>query len=177
MGSAQSDSSTPAILLKLLVFTLLVPGTVTVWLPFFVLFPQIRQHPPVWNPLSFVGVFLIVSGAAGYSWCALDFAFAGRGTPAPIDPPKELVVRGLYKYSRNPMYISVFTVLVGESLMFRSPALLQYAATVGIFFHLFVVFYEEPTLRRNMNGAYTRYCAEVPRWFFPPRRKPKINAI
>lgn len=177
MALAQGERSTSLLLLKLLGLTVLVPGTISVWLPFFVLFPQIREYPPAWNALSLLAILFIAGGAAGYSWCALAFAFAGR-TPAPIDPPKELVVRGgRDKYSRNPMYASVFTVLVGESLVFRSSALLRYAASVAIFFHLFVVFYEEPTLRRNMNGAYARYCAEVPRWFFPPRRKTQTNAI
>ena len=88
----------------------------------------------------------------------------GRGTPAPIDPPKELVARGLYRYVRNPMYVGVMSILVGEALIFASRTLVWYAVTVFIGFNLFVLLYEEPTLRHKFGAAYERYCAAVPRW-------------
>jgi hypothetical protein len=89
---------------------------------------------------------------------------AGRGTPAPIDPPKELVVRGLYRFARNPMYVGVLAVIAGQSWLFGSPPLAIYALAVFACFHVFVIAYEEPTLRRHFDGAYERYCAAVPRW-------------
>jgi len=168
--------STGAILLKLLIFTIVIPGTVTVWLPVFILFPGVRRHSISWDALAFGGIALIAAGVAGYCWCALDFAFAGKGTPSPVDPPKNLVVRGLYKYTRNPMYVSVLSILIGESLLFRSAALLEYAAIGAILCHLFVVFYEEPALRRQMGEAYVRYCGQVPRWLLPMTRRRRTHA-
>ncbi|HXX43408.1 MAG TPA: isoprenylcysteine carboxylmethyltransferase family protein [Candidatus Acidoferrales bacterium] len=174
MSEAAGDESLLLILLKLAVFTLLVPGTVTVWLPLFALFPEVRHRPIDWSLATAAAIALIAIGTAGYLWCALDFAVLGRGTPAPIDMPKRLVVRGPYKYSRNPMYISVLTALMGEAALFRSVVLVEYAVGVAICFHLFVLIQEEPTLRRKMGDSYARYCEEVPRWFpriAPGRRK------
>ncbi|HTR48805.1 MAG TPA: isoprenylcysteine carboxylmethyltransferase family protein [Verrucomicrobiae bacterium] len=168
-----NDPGLAAILLKLVVFTGLVPGTVTVWLPLFALYPGIRHRPIEWNWTAAAAIALLALGVAGYLWCALDFAIFGRGTPAPIDMPKYLVVRGPYKYARNPMYISVLTVLLGESALFRSVSMLEYGVAVAICFHLFVLIQEEPTLRRKMGKAYERYCGEVPRWIprFTPHRR------
>jgi protein-S-isoprenylcysteine O-methyltransferase Ste14 len=158
------DFSIAFVLLKLGLFTFLVPGTVTVWLPLFVLYPAIRHQRVAWNA-TFAGALIVIAiGVAGYLWCALDFAFYGKGTPAPIDMPKVLVVHGLYRYTRNPMYISVLCVLLGESLLFRSTALLRYAAIVAVMFHIFVLIQEEPTLRRKMGPAYEQYCRDVWRW-------------
>jgi protein-S-isoprenylcysteine O-methyltransferase Ste14 len=97
-------------------------------------------------------------------WCAWDFTFAGRGTPAPIDPPKELVVQGLYRYVRNPMYVGILSILLGEALLFASWSLFGYAAVVFILFFLFVVLYEEPILMRKFGESYLQYCKNVPRW-------------
>lgn len=173
----ERDESLFVILLKLAVFTLAAPGTVTVWLPLFALFPSIRHRPVEWSWMAAAGIALIAIGAAGYLWCALNFAFFGRGTPAPIDMPKYLVVRGPYRYTRNPMYISVLTVLLGETALFRSVALLEYAGGVAICFHLFVLAQEEPALRRKMGKAYTKYCEEVPRWIPRGVRRRRIDAV
>ena len=116
---------------------------------------------------GFFGVLPIAIGVAMYLWCAWDFATAG-GTPAPIDPPKILVARGLYLVVRNPMYVSVLAVLAGEALLFRSLRLAAWGATVAIWFHLFVVAYEEPRLRRQFGTDYETYCASVPRWLPRP---------
>ncbi len=151
-------------LLKLAVFTVLVPGSVTVWVPYYFYLSKGR-----WGALSIgshtlAGLVLIVLGTCGYLWCALDFTFTGRGTPAPIDPPKILVARGLYRYVRNPMYISVLLVLLGESVLFTSMRLLRYASIVAVGFHLFVLLYEEPALRHKFGASYEEYCQTVPRW-------------
>jgi protein-S-isoprenylcysteine O-methyltransferase Ste14 len=88
----------------------------------------------------------------------------GHGTPAPIDAPKHLVVHGLYKYVRNPMYIGVLLVIVGAAVLFQSRRVLVYGAIVGLFFHLFVVLFEEPLLRKKFGESYLSYCRGVGRW-------------
>jgi protein-S-isoprenylcysteine O-methyltransferase Ste14 len=108
-------------------------------------------------------------GVAVYFKCAWDFASTGKGTPAPIDPPKRLVARGLYRLVRNPMYVGVLITLVGEAWLFSSWALLAYAAIVITWQHLFVVFYEEPALKRKFGESYSDYLARTPRWI------PRIN--
>jgi protein-S-isoprenylcysteine O-methyltransferase Ste14 len=150
------------VLLRTLVFTVVVPGTVTVLIPRWIL--SSPSAPLPLGTLRYFGVTLVLIGVAIYLWCAWDFTFAGRGTPAPIDPPKELVVRGLYRYSRNPMYIGVLTVLLGEALWFESRSLFLYAAVVLFCFNLFVLLLEEPTLREKFGESYQRYCESVPRW-------------
>ena len=106
-----------------------------------------------------------------YFWCAWDFAFAGEGTPAPIDPPKMLVWQGLYRIVRNPIYVGVLLVLLGEAILFESQMLLAYVPVVWLWLHLFTVYYEEPTLRKKFGDVYEQYCAAVPRWI------PRLKAI
>jgi protein-S-isoprenylcysteine O-methyltransferase Ste14 len=154
---------------KTLVFTVLVPGTVALYVPRGILLRE-RAGPLPLGAARFLGIPLIAAGAAVYLWCAWDFATAGRGTPAPIDPPKELVARGLYRFVRNPMYVGIALVLLGEALLFSSAALLLYAAVVFLFFNLFVFFYEEPALERKFGEAYERYRASIPRWIPRIRR-------
>src|SRR5262249_1425425 len=112
----------------------------------------------------YLGLLPTVVGAVIYAWCAWEFARHGRGTPAPIDPPRELVVRGLYRYTRNPMYVGVVTMLLGEAVLFGSLALLEYAAAVFALFAGGGLLYEEPTLRAKFGDSYRRYCQTVPRW-------------
>jgi protein-S-isoprenylcysteine O-methyltransferase Ste14 len=111
------------------------------------------------------GGVLVVAGVALYSICAFwGFALRGKGTPAPIDPPKRLVVEGPYQIVRNPMYWSVALVMSGEALFFRSVALAEIS---GVFFAcaaLFVMVYEEPVLRKKFGAEYEEYCRRVPRW-------------
>jgi protein-S-isoprenylcysteine O-methyltransferase Ste14 len=154
-------------LVKTLIFTLLVPGTVTVLVPYWLL-----RHPHFAlacasprNLFSYLGVVGIALGAAVSLWCAWDFAVKGGGTPAPIDPPKELLVNGLYRYVRNPMYVGVLIVLLGEAFLFCSVDLLFYSFIMLAVFHLFVVLYEEPTLAKKFGESYRRYLLEVPRWW------------
>jgi protein-S-isoprenylcysteine O-methyltransferase Ste14 len=154
-------------LLKTIIFTFVVPGTVAIYVPLLLLSSRPAARP---GALGYLGLLPILFGASVYAWCAWDFAFAGRGTPAPVDPPKELVARGLHRYVRNPMYVGVVTLLFGEALLFGSLALLEYAAAASLFFHLFVLLYEEPTLRRRFGESYRRYCASVPRWVPRARR-------
>src|SRR3989454_3385732 len=128
---------------KNLLFTLIVPGTVAVYLPL----RMARHRPFVTGPAFGVACLLLLLGTAIYAWCVWDFATFGRGTPAPIDAPKRLVVRGLYRYTRNPMYTGVLTVIVGWALLFQAVPLVLYAIAVGTCFQLFILLYEEPALR------------------------------
>jgi len=108
-------------------------------------------------PLWMVGVAVLL-------WCFWDFLVKGRGTPAPIDPPKELVVSGLYKFVRNPMYVGVLMVILGHFLWFGYWWMLGYAFVVYLAFTLFVMFYEEPHLQSTFGEAYINYMKRVPRW-------------
>ena len=146
--------------LKNLVFTLVVPGTFAVYLPWL-----IARGLPI-GSLGYVltSFVLVLIGGTIYIWCLWDFATFGRGTPAPIDAPKRLVVRGLYRYTRNPMYVGVLNVIVGWAVLLQAPTLVLYAFAVGVAFHLFVVLYEEPHLRRLFGVDYETYCSRVSRW-------------
>ena len=147
--------------LKALIFTVVVPGTVAVVIPYRILSSSTGFSI---GTLQLFGLLPIVFGAIVYFWCLWDFTFTGRGTPAPVDPPKVLVARGLYRTVRNPMYLGVLSILLGEIIVFNSWALLRYALAFGLGFHLFVVYYEEPTLKRKFGVAYEEYCRTVPRW-------------
>jgi len=151
-------------LAKTLLFTVLVPATVTIYVPRRILLSRSQEDALPIGPLRYVGAALLAAGAAVYLWCAWDFATAGRGTPAPIDPPRRLVVRGLYRHVRNPMYIGILLLLAGEAMLFQSRALLEYAGLVFLFFFLVVLAYEEPALARKFGRDYERYCDRVPRW-------------
>lgn len=110
------------------------------------------------------GLALLTPGLTLLFWTIRDFYVAGRGTLAPWSPPQELVVVGLYRYSRNPMYVAVLLVLCGWALGFHSEALAVYAAAVGAAFHLRVVLGEEPWLAKTHGEKWTRYQKQVPRW-------------
>jgi len=100
-----------------------------------------------------------------------DFAVFGRDTPAPIDPPKKLIVHGLYRYSRNPMYFGCITAILGWAILFRATSLVFYAIVVFTCCHLFIVFYEEPHLQRKFGKEYDDYRAQVNRWLPKPGRQ------
>jgi protein-S-isoprenylcysteine O-methyltransferase Ste14 len=148
------------LLLKNLLFTFLLPGTVAVYLPLLI----VGDRGTVSGLAFALGCTALGLGAAIYAWCVWDFASFGRGTPAPIDAPKRLVVRGLYRYTRNPMYVGVLTTILGWAILFRAADLVLYAVAVGGCFQLFIVLYEEPHLRRLFGTEYERYRARVGRW-------------
>ncbi|HVE80321.1 MAG TPA: isoprenylcysteine carboxylmethyltransferase family protein [Gemmatimonadaceae bacterium] len=149
--------------LKNFLFTVLVPGTVAGFLPYSIL-SRGGHLPPVVVPQLLLATPLFAAGVAIYLWCLWDFAVTGRGTPAPIDPPKHLVVRGLYRYVRNPMYVGVWLVVAAWTVAFRSAAMLRYAVAIAVMFHLVVLLVEEPLLRRRFGPAYEDYCRAVRRW-------------
>jgi len=148
-------------ILKTLLFTILVPGTVLGLVPRWLLGGFSGRAS---GPLTWLGILIILIGGAVYLRCAWEFAVRGLGTPAPIAPTKFLVTTALHGYVRNPMYIGVFGVLLGEVVTFRSMVLLLYAAFICVAVQLFVIFYEEPTLRRQFGESYEEYLRSVPRW-------------
>ncbi len=152
------------VFLKTLAHTLLIPGTVLVLVPYLLV---LRERDPTLfelNTWTFAGSLWVVAGIVIGSWCAFEFMIGGRGTPNPLDPPKLLVHRGFYRYVRNPMYVSVFFIVLGETLIFRSVTLAIYSAVLLIGIHLLVVLYEEPILRRRFGESYEEYRKRVPRW-------------
>lgn len=148
--------------LKTLLFTIIAPGTLTVLLPL-LLAPNAGARL-AGNSWWWLGGLPMLLGAVIYLWCVKDFITKGRGTPAPYDPPKLLVINGLYHYTRNPMYVGITLLLFGEALLSASAQLLVYAAIVLAGFHLRVVYYEEPRLRSLFGEAFEEYCRQVPRW-------------
>ncbi|MEO8449110.1 MAG: isoprenylcysteine carboxylmethyltransferase family protein [Gemmatimonadota bacterium] len=123
------------------------------------------------NPAHLLGVLAIGLGALLLGMCIWEFARSGRGTLAPVDPPRELVVQGLYRYVRHPMYLSVAMILIGELLLVPSRAFLGYAALWYVAVNLFVIGSEEPALRSRFGKSYTRYAETVRRWI--PSRRPR----
>jgi len=158
-------------LLGTIVFVLLVPGSVIALGPF--LLTRWYLAPPLggasWT--RWLGVVLFFAGLPVFVNFLVRFVWEGHGTPAPVAPTRRLVVGGAFRYVRNPGYLGVLAMLFGQGLFFASPAVLLYASGVGIAFHVFVLLYEEPTLRRQFGAAYVAYCREVPRWI--PRLRPR----
>jgi protein-S-isoprenylcysteine O-methyltransferase Ste14 len=142
----------------------LVHGTVTVFVPFLLLYAKIEVLTGTLDGLRWLGLAPLIAGAVGIVGSAWHLTLAGKGTPAPFNPPKEFVVDGLYRYVRNPMYAADLSILVGESVLFESAILLVYAYLMLSVFHSFVVHYEEPTLTRKFGMAYEGYRKSVPRW-------------
>jgi protein-S-isoprenylcysteine O-methyltransferase Ste14 len=153
--------------LRSILWTILLPGTVAGFIPWR-FFGMSKLHVDFSDPLQIAGILLIVFGNVLLITCIWEFAARGRGTLSPADPTKELVVQGLYRYVRNPMYLSVSLILIGQALLARSLALLGYWAVFFAIVNLFVILYEEPTLRRQFGESYERYTELVGRWL--PRR-------
>jgi len=153
-----------AVLIRTVVFATLFIGFVLVYLPAQLLSSAGVTRPAEFGFVQFAGMLVCAVGAAIALWCILAFATLGRGTPAPFDPPLKLVVSGPYRYVRNPMYIGAGLALAGAALFYQSVSLWIYTAGFLILMHLFVVFYEEPALRRSFGEEYEAYCRQVRRW-------------
>jgi protein-S-isoprenylcysteine O-methyltransferase Ste14 len=156
-----------------LAFLVAAPGVVAGWVPYR-LSGWVRQDPPLGlEALRYAGVALALVGAAALLHAFARFALEGRGTPAPIAPTETLVVSGLYRWVRNPMYVAVLALVFGQALLFASRAVALYGLALWLLFHLFVVTYEEPTLARRYGESYERFRASVNRWLpRPPRASP-----
>ena len=151
------------VLAKNLAFLVLVQGTVG----YYVTVRWIagaRLSDIRWEAGSVPGLGLLVVGGALMVWCFWHFTWTGRGTAAPFDPPVRLVVRGPYRFARNPMYVGMVLVNLGWAALLGSPAVAEYAAAAWIFFHLFVWLVEEPGLRLRFGADYEAYCRAVRRW-------------
>ena len=146
-------------------FIAIVPGSIGGWIPIYV-----AGGLPVggWTPHRAVGVAMVVIGWTILLWCTVDFVRRGLGTPSPHRAPTKLVVSGLFRFVRNPMYVGVVTAIEGFAVAKDSWATVVYGILVAIAFHLRVLLYEEPRLSREFGAEFRAYCGRVPRWF--PRR-------
>jgi protein-S-isoprenylcysteine O-methyltransferase Ste14 len=151
------------ILARALTYATLFIGLVLVYVPS-ELAASVGARPSDSAVARWAGLVLSALGGAVALWCVLAFAVLGKGTPLPLDPPRRLVVRGPYRFVRNPMYLGAVTALAGAALHFESLALAGYAAGFLLLMHAFVVWYEEPTLKEMFGPDYDRYRAAVRRW-------------
>lgn len=159
--------------LRLIIFTILVPGTVAGYIPY----RLINEVGESWNrpSLKWIGLVILIIGVIIYLICAISFVLKGLGTPMiwfakPLkvlvgEEPKKLVASGIYKYSRNPMYVGVITTVFGEAFFYQRMILVHYFIFLCILFHLVVVMIEEPHLKRKFGKDYEEYRKKVRRWF------------
>jgi protein-S-isoprenylcysteine O-methyltransferase Ste14 len=154
------------------IFLLVAPGSVAGLVPWWI--SRWHLEPPFLGAATVAvraaGVLLIAAGIPMLLDSFARFAWKGLGTPAPVFPTRHLVVGGLYRFVRNPMYVGLIAVIVGQALLFANLHVLEYAAVVWAITHAFVLLYEEPTLRQRFGGEYEAFCANVPRWI--PRLRP-----
>jgi protein-S-isoprenylcysteine O-methyltransferase Ste14 len=157
-------------LLGSLAFFVVAPGTVAGWVPYWL--TRWRVEPPFLGvaALRVAGALLVLAGLASVVESFLRFALVGLGTPAPVAPTRHLVVSGQYRHVRNPMYVAVVAMIVGQAFVFGSVPLLQYAGVVWFAFHAFVRLYEEPTLVAQFGASYDAYRRQVRRWWPRLRR-------
>jgi protein-S-isoprenylcysteine O-methyltransferase Ste14 len=153
------------VLFRGLTYAALFIGFLLVFLPTRVLRWSGISQPAGFGVLQVAGVVAGAGGAALAVWCIITFAVRGRGTPAPVDPPRRLAVEGPYRLVRNPMYLGAGLALAGAALFYESWAFLAYGAAFTLVMFLFVVVYEEPVLRATFGEAYVRYCEQVQRWW------------
>jgi protein-S-isoprenylcysteine O-methyltransferase Ste14 len=156
------------------VFFVIAPGTVGFVVPWWI--AGWRMAPPLFGNAPVAGVLLVLVGLVPLIESFARFAVVGLGTPAPIAPTKHLVVTGFYRYVRNPMYVGVVLIILGNALILGNIAVFAYAALIAFAFALFVLGYEEPTLRRQFGAEYERFCRSVPRWIprFTPWSRKKV---
>ena len=156
------------ILARAVTYATLFAGLVLIFLPARILSLAGIVRPTAIGPWQVAGTLVGAVGAALALLCILTFVFVGRGTPAPFDPPRRLVVQGSYRVVRNPMYLGAGLAQAGAALFYQSFALLGYIGALFLITHVFVVAYEEPALRRTFGKDYEAYCSKTGRWW--PRR-------
>ena len=152
------------------IFFLLAPGVVMGLIPWLLTRWQAREPLPYWAPMRVLGGILLVAGLVALVGAFVRFVVEGFGTPAPVAAPERLVVGGVYRHVRNPMYVAVLAVIVGQALILGRLGLLLYAAAAWLVVAVFVRFYEEPTLARRFGADYEAYRRAVPAWW--PRLRP-----
>jgi protein-S-isoprenylcysteine O-methyltransferase Ste14 len=153
-----------------LAFFVLAPGAVLGLFPWWLTGWSVREPLPYWAPLRVAGIVLLTAGLVVVVHAFVRFTMEGLGTPAPVAPPERLVVGGLYRYVRNPIYLALVAAIVGEALALGQPGLLLYAIAFAAAAAAFVHWYEEPTLTRRFGEEYEAYRRAVPGWW--PRRSP-----
>jgi protein-S-isoprenylcysteine O-methyltransferase Ste14 len=152
-------SAASVIVLRALISVVLLPGVAAVVIPWLIVGP-----PALPTGVRWIGLVPLAFGLALLAWCVIIFASRGRGTLAPWDAPRRFVAVGPYRRVRNPMYLGVGSVVVGEAILFGSLALAAYAAVLALAWHAFVVLWEEPSLERIFGDEYRMYRSCVPRW-------------
>jgi len=152
----------------------LAPGFVVGLVPWWISGWRIEAPLPGWFSLRIIGGLLLFAGVAVLLDSFVRFAIQGIGTPAPVFPTRHLVVTGFYRYVRNPMYVAVLAAITGQGLILGNLHVLEYAALAWVLCHLFVITYEEHTLRATFGSEYALFCSAVPRWI--PRLSPWTGA-
>lgn len=151
-------------------FFAIAPGVVAGLVPWWLTGWQVRGPLAHWAPLRVAGLIMLILGVIVLVQAFARFVAEGHGTPAPVAPAERLVVGGLYRYVRNPMYLAVVAAVIGQALVLGQPVLLGYAAAVWVTVASFVRWYEEPTLARRFGEQYRSYRCAVPAW--RPRIRP-----
>jgi protein-S-isoprenylcysteine O-methyltransferase Ste14 len=153
------------VIFRAITYATLFIGFLLIYLPARVLAAAGIARPPEIGAPQIAGIIIGSVGTVVALWCIFTFATIGKGTPAPFDPPRKLVIRGPYRFVRNPMYIGAALALAGAALFYKSVPLLAYGAVFLLACHLFVISYEEPTLGRSFGAEYEAYCQRVSRWW------------
>jgi protein-S-isoprenylcysteine O-methyltransferase Ste14 len=153
------------VLVRAVTYAALFIGLVLIFVPARLLSWSGIVSPAAIEVPQVAGIMVGAAGAAVALWCVFTFASVGKGTPAPFDPPRRLVIRGPYHFVRNPMYLGAGVALAGAALFYESLSLLGYTGLFFVATQLFVVWYEEPTLRRTFGQEYESYCRQVRRWW------------
>ncbi len=173
-SSSPAKEANKSVIFRALVYASLFIGFLFIYLPGRLLSWTGIHRPASMGWLESAGLLVATGGAAIALWCVCAFIWIGKGTPAPFDPPRRLVVRGPYRCVRNPMYFGAALFLGGIGLFYRSAAVAVYALVLLATAHLIVILYEEPALRRTFGLDYEEYCRSVPRWW--PHARPLREA-
>jgi protein-S-isoprenylcysteine O-methyltransferase Ste14 len=158
------DRRWSALIVTTVLSAIVVPGGLLVAVPYLLVHSRLDLLNFDLGALRILGTVPIIVGTAVLAWCTGGFVVFGKGTPNPVDPPRHLVARGIYRRVRNPMYLSMGFIVAGEAIVLGSITLVGYLVVIMAVFHVFVVSYEEPTLRRHFGGSYEEYRKQVPRW-------------
>jgi protein-S-isoprenylcysteine O-methyltransferase Ste14 len=161
--TVRSRASSASLVLRSLLWTIVLPGVVVGYVPWR-FFGLAQARLDFRQPLHLLGLACVTLGVLLLAACIFEFARTGRGTLSPLDPPRHLVVRGIYRYVRNPMYLSVTIIMLGEAMVTGSAALMMYWVIWFFWVNVFVMGYEEPTLRRQFGASYDAYTRQVGRW-------------
>ncbi|MBK6482341.1 MAG: isoprenylcysteine carboxylmethyltransferase family protein [Chitinophagaceae bacterium] len=154
-----------SLFLRNLFFTILQPGIVAGLIPLWIVSGNVSLLPLNMSGIHhYAGIILFTIGVGILFSCIISFARKGRGTLSPVDPTKKLVVEGLYRFSRNPMYVGVLMILIGEAVYFQSAYLSAYTVIIFLAFNVFIRLHEEPRLLRDFGVEYQQYCKKVRRW-------------